>query len=124
MRFGQHIKLKGMDKIKSLYLFSFSPRRESMTAQQKQSWLPTSKQEICMVLFMMSHSIANCPNRILRTFSEFREHYAKHFYTRVFHFDELANFPLPILHLGACVYYNIKRLLPFINTRACKEEKR
>jgi len=30
-RNGQHIKLKGMDKIKSLYFFSFSPRRESMT---------------------------------------------------------------------------------------------
>jgi len=123
MRFGQHIKLKGMDKIKSLYLFSFSPRRESMTAQQKQSWLPTSKQEFCMVLFMMSCFIASFPRRIMRTFSKFREQSAKHFYTRIFHFHELANFSLPLFPLGACVYYNSKGLLPSINTRACKNKR-
>jgi hypothetical protein len=76
-------------------------------------------------IFLQStiHFIASCPSRFFRTFSEFREQSARQIFTRVSHFDELANLPLPILPSGACVYYNSKGLHSSINTRACKEER-
>jgi len=108
-----------------LCLHSFPLRREFSTTYNKAS-LAANKQAKSAWYYswiMMSHFIASCPNRFLRRFSEFREHSAKHFFTRVFHFDELANFSFPILPSGMCVYYNSKGLFPSINTRACKEER-